>query len=645
MLEQITTGRGLPILTDLGGDVDVEAELAAFEAQARTELGLDEGAAKTQWVEQMAKPWFDAKERPNVTILVSGLTMAHDLFIEAVLKGLGYLIHHLDSPDNEALRYGKEFGNRAQCNPTYFTVGNLVKHLDGLRRAGLTAQEVNERYVFLTAGACGPCRFGMYVTEYRKALRDAGFDGFRVMLFQQTGGFKQATGAEAGLRMDPPFFIGLAKAVIAGDVINAITYRIRPYEVEPGATDRALENSKRILYDALATKKNVLASLYRCKKEFAAVKVDRSIVKPKVSIIGEFWAMTTEGDGNYQLQRFLESEGAECDIQLVTAWLLFMLWEGRHDTQLRAELKGTDKSRKGLEGVNVAKKLAILAVAEKVVRAAFQTFAHAVGLYGYHLPDMNIIAQTAAPHYNNMVRGGEAHMEVGKLILNTIHKKANMTLSVKPFGCMPSAGVSDGVQTIVSERYPGSIYCAVETSGDGRVNFYSRIQMFLFKAKLHAKDELEKALVASRITMEQFQAFLAANPRYASPLHKAPHSVCSTSADLVYEVAPLINSTRTQRTVAKAQALAQSAKALRENLPIHLARAQQLALQTPGFLRQVREEWKDVSPALKEKALQELKNRFGKAFFAAAPEAPQGTYGAVEPQGSGTASVRMAARK
>ena len=41
------------------------------------------------------------------------------------------------------------------------------------------------------------------------------------------------------------------------------------------------------------------------------VKVDRTQPKPKVSIIGEFWAMTTEGDGNYQLQRFLESEGAE----------------------------------------------------------------------------------------------------------------------------------------------------------------------------------------------------------------------------------------------------------------------------------------------------------------------------------------------
>ena len=42
--------------------------------------------------------------------------------------------------------------------------------------------------------------------------------------------------------------------------------------------------------------------------------------------------MTTEGDGNYGLQRFLESEGAEVDIQLVTAWLLYMIWQVAYDT-------------------------------------------------------------------------------------------------------------------------------------------------------------------------------------------------------------------------------------------------------------------------------------------------------------------------
>ncbi len=91
----------------------------------------------------------------------------------------------------------------------------------------------------------------MYVTEYRKALRDAGFDGFRVMLFQQTGGFKQATGEESGLELNPAFFWAIVKALVAGDVLNALGYRIRPYEVNAGDTDRAIEQCKKIIYEAL----------------------------------------------------------------------------------------------------------------------------------------------------------------------------------------------------------------------------------------------------------------------------------------------------------------------------------------------------------------------------------------------------------
>ena len=36
----------------------------------------------------------------------------------------------------------------------------------------------------------------------------------------------------------------------------------------------------------------------------------RTKVKPKVGIIGEFWAMTTEGEGNYALQNILRGARA-----------------------------------------------------------------------------------------------------------------------------------------------------------------------------------------------------------------------------------------------------------------------------------------------------------------------------------------------
>ena len=86
------------------------------------------------------------------------LTMAHDEFVASALKGIGYNTRSMECADVASLRFGKEFGNKAQCNPTYFTVGNLVQFLQGLEEQGLSREEIIDRYVFFTAGACGPCR-------------------------------------------------------------------------------------------------------------------------------------------------------------------------------------------------------------------------------------------------------------------------------------------------------------------------------------------------------------------------------------------------------------------------------------------------------------------------------------------------------
>ena len=178
-METISSGtKKLPILNNKV-EFDVDAELKAFELEQMAALGLEPG--KEHWRDDNPTK-FMASQRAHTTILISGLTMAHDFFLQGALRGIGYKVQAIDCPNNAALQMGKEFGNRGQCNPTYFTVGNLVKHLTYLRdEKKIPVQEIVENYVFVTAGACGPCRFGTYVTEYRKALRDSGFEGFRVL--------------------------------------------------------------------------------------------------------------------------------------------------------------------------------------------------------------------------------------------------------------------------------------------------------------------------------------------------------------------------------------------------------------------------------------------------------------------------------
>ncbi len=601
--------------------LDIDAQLRALDDEASRVSAPTVKA--THWVDEMVNPQFTKSQRAGTTLLVSGLTAAHDYLVKAALTGLGYNVEVIETPTNDALRYGKEFGNRGQCNPTYFTVGNLVKFLtERAARDGIPAAEVVDKYVFLTAGACGPCRFGMYATAYRKALRDGGFDGFRVMLFQQKGGLQQATGEEAGLAMNPAFFLGLLKAIISGDVINGMGYRLRPFEVEAGATDRAIEKTKLWVNDALVDGGSVLAALLRGRREFAKIQLDWARPAPRVSIIGEFWAMTTEGDGNYQLQRFLESEGAECDIQFVTNWLLFMLWEGRYDTKLRAELRGIDEARKGLKNVNIGKKLIGLFVADTAIRAAFHTFGAAIGYRGYHLPDMDQIAETANAYYNNQVRGGEGHMEVGKFILNVLHNKAHMTLSVKPFGCMPSSGVSDGVQSLITSKYPQSIFCAIETSGDGKVNVQSRVQMFLFKARLAAQKEYAELCATLGVSSEEVRDFLTKHPALASGLRRSPHAGAGSAADRLAEIAPYFGKTEREIRVLRAKALAKSAVTTARALPGTLAALRsRLKERAPILFAQAREEWVDAKPAVVEK-LQHATTRFTKPWRTTTAAAP-----------------------
>ena len=521
-----------------------EAELQRFQQEQEEALGLNE--TKKQWFDPVPRQFF-AKDKDSTTILFGGLTMAHDYLIAGGLKGIGYNVAHLECPDTDALRFGKEFGNRGQCNPTYFTVGNLIKHLTYLRDVeGKTKDEIVKNYLFVTSGSCGPCRFGTYVTEYRKALRDAGFDGFRVLLFQQQSGLKQATGEESALKLDSSFFITFLKGVLIGDVLNAIGYRIRPYEVVEGATNKALERCKKLLYDTFSERKSIIKALYQCRKILATVKVNRTVVKPKVSIIGEFWAMTTEGDGNYQLQKFLEGEGAEVDVQPLSAWILFLIWEGRYDTKKRLNLRHDDEGRFGLKGKNAVKRLAMLKMADATVRVWFQAYANIIGLHGYHLPDMDEVAEVANQHYNNQLRGGEGHMEVGKLILNVVKKKVNMTISVKPFGCMPSSGVSDGVQSLITERYPEAIFLPIETTGDGAINVYSRIQMMLFKAKQAAQKEFSEALDQQGLDEETVKSIASA--KTMKPLVTSNHVVGCTAANTVYGINHFIKRFSPKRT-------------------------------------------------------------------------------------------------
>ncbi|VAW64985.1 Activator of (R)-2-hydroxyglutaryl-CoA dehydratase [hydrothermal vent metagenome] len=487
-----------------------------------------------QWYEP-AKKSFKKHEKDTATILFGGLSNMHDQLMEAAIQSLGYKAKALNCPDREALQTGKEFGNRGQCNPTYFTVGNLVKHLIHLRdKENIKTQDIIDNYVFVTASGCGPCRFGMYNTEYRKALRDAGFENFRTLTFEQDSP-ENASEKDDGLELNLKFYLRIIRVVMLADVVNLMGYRIRPYEITPGDTDIAMDKCRLILQDTISKKKNLRKALRECKSLFNGVKTNKLQVKAKVAIIGEFWAMTTEGDGNYKLQRFLESEGAECDIQPITNWILYMIWLAKFDSNKASQLEKNALNQTGNSAVNQSFLRFLLKMGDLFMKKTFYRYAKHIGLTHYKLSDMNKIASLAGKHYYNELTGGEGHMEVGKLIYNFSAKKSHLVISVKPFGCMPSSGVSDGIQSLVTKQYPGINFLPIETSGDGAVNVYSRIQMALFKARQFAQKEYEQALNDKNISLDTLEKKVNADKKMRHATTYAPHTVAGSMANIIYQ--------------------------------------------------------------------------------------------------------------
>jgi predicted nucleotide-binding protein (sugar kinase/HSP70/actin superfamily) len=558
---------------------DIEAEVrrrVEAERQRLLDLTRQEREAVQHFRRPLERP-FTAAERDRVTILIGGLTGKHDALLKAAFESAGYRVQVMPTPDVAAFQLGKEYGNNGQCNPTYFMVGHLIKFLQGLEAQGMSRQDIIDRYVFFTAGSCGPCRFGMYEAEYRLAVQNSGFDGFRVLLFQQTDGIKAASG-EPGLKFTVDFGMATFNALNLGDVLNDVAYQIRPFEVRQGDTDKVVNECMDLfttrlrerrtydILDRLPAAISARVSRHKALKDWAnalgkvrdhlygeytnrmlqdvhdalaTVEVDRLRVKPVVKVTGEFWAQTTEGDGNFRMFSFLEREGAQVMVEPIGTWVMYMLWLAKATHQERRGIATPQRGlgRRLIDTLSFHGKQLSFDAGRRFYMRQHGRLVDALGGIAHPLLRLEDLAALAAPYYNVFAKGGEGHMEVAKNIYYTVHKKCHMVLSLKPFGCMPSTQ-SDGVQSAVMSHFKDMIFLPIETSGEGEVNAHSRVQMALGEARAKARVEFQQALESTGRPLDDIREYVAAHRELRSPFYRVPvhKGVTGTAANFVLHV-------------------------------------------------------------------------------------------------------------
>jgi predicted nucleotide-binding protein (sugar kinase/HSP70/actin superfamily) len=427
----------------------------------------------------------------------------------------------------------------------------------------------------------------MYEAEFRAALNAAGYNGFRVMGFKQDQGVNASSG-QSGMKFTVDFGLDALHAFILGDLLNHLHHRLRPYETHEGeaertveaisaAVARSLETSPRFelseaaprflrpfldrhrdarAYRLANTTGKVLSHLYgkrfpaslaECREPLRGMETDWLRVKPVVKVIGEFWAQQTEGDGNFQMFQFLENEGSEVCVEPISNWVLYLLHQAKQRGVYRSRLlphhAPWSSPLKALrQRVAHWGKHSLSTVGEKLYQGHYARLEKALMGTTHPLPSQAELAALANPYYQSRLRGGEGHLEVAKNLYYTKHNLCHMVLALKPFGCMPSLQ-SDAVQAGLAERFPEMVFLSVETSAEGEIHAYSRVQMALAEARVKAQSEFESTLRLTRQPLSNIRRFVAQHPELRSPLFQVTRrpGVVSTAANFVLDVDELMS--------------------------------------------------------------------------------------------------------
>jgi len=438
---------------------------------------------KDQW-EGLKNPVWDKKDRDKVTILYNLFEETKSFFLRAYYHRAGYKYLDLGRHTNDDFLLGREYGTRMQCNPVYYTLGTFIKELLRIEKEEhLTKEEIVKKYVFISGGGqCGPCRYGMYPKEYMKVTNAMGFKDFRILIFNSDVVQDPPMPKNSAFKFSVNFKVNVALVSILGDFIHIAECAVRPYAKDKERAMAIIEECKNDILKAFMSHFYIFKlplALRKAGKKIAKIeKTDKKI--PLILVTGEIFANMAHGDANYNLRRFIADEGCEVLPGMFTQRIVYEGWSKNYRYYEHLKYAGDNKRAKYCK--NYIKRQKFSSGAARALYNILDFFFNQKQFGGRgKIHDMDEMSKLAHDHYHTSIFGGEGNLEIAEAV--HYHDKVDGFISVKPFGCMPSSGVSDGIQSKITALYPNLNFLSIETSGDNEVSILSRVSMTLFKAK------------------------------------------------------------------------------------------------------------------------------------------------------------------
>ncbi|MCL2061804.1 MAG: 2-hydroxyacyl-CoA dehydratase [Firmicutes bacterium] len=397
---------------------------------------------------------FTKAMRKTHTIIAPQISPIHLNILEGALQKGGYKVEVLpESPT--ALDAGLKYVNHDACYPTILSLGQV---LDALLSG---KYDVNQTAVMMTQTG-GGCRATNYIPLLRKALKESGMGQVPVVSLNFAGLEKNP-----GFKMTIPLMLSMIKAVIYGDLLMRLLYRVRPYEAEKGAANRLYEKWAAICKEAMRCggkhfKKNIAAMV----KEFDELPLTNE-QKPRIGVVGEILVKFHPVANNFIVD-IIEAEGGEA---VMPDLLDFFMYSFYNDIIKYDLLDG--KFWRMLLG-----KLYIRVI-ESVKKPMYKALAG---------------TKFGAPtHIARMAKEASRVVELGNIsgegwfltaeMLELMHAGVHNIVCVQPFACLPNHVTGKGVMKELKRQNPLSNIVAVDYDpGASEVNQLNRIKLMMSAA-------------------------------------------------------------------------------------------------------------------------------------------------------------------
>ncbi|MDD3705439.1 MAG: acyl-CoA dehydratase activase-related protein [Clostridiaceae bacterium] len=419
---------------------------------------------------------FTKEMREKHTILVPQMSPIHFQFLEVAFRQSGYNMVVLPSTDFGAIDEGLKYVNNDACYPAIIVIGQLIEALKSGK------YDLNNTSVMISQTG-GGCRATNYIGFLRKALKDAGFEKVPVISLNAIGIEKNS-----GFKFTMELLNRSLMALIYGDLLMNVLYRVRPYERIKGSANMLYEKWAEICAESLkfANRKVFKQIIREIVKEFDKLELING-VKPKVGLVGEI-LVKFHPTANNDVVSIVEAEGAEAVMPGLTDFLLYSAY-------------GLEYKYKYLSG---SKKSQIFGrAAIKIIEYYRKDYREALASSNrFYAPEtIEEIAKGASSVVSLGHQTGEGWFLTGEMV-ELIHNGVKNIICMQPFACLPNHVTGKGMMKELKRVYPGTNIVAIDYDpGASEVNQLNRIKLMISTAFENMND-FETHKVRSYVTKE-----------------------------------------------------------------------------------------------------------------------------------------------